>query len=339
MQKNRCADSGCMFWTEQQLKLKYERCNMMKRFCAMMMAIAAALCLCTAVSAAETEIPDAAAVEAFFAANTGKEVLARHENALMTRTTFFEGAEVMTENYYKDADTALWNYNDGNALLRTADCFVDLDLDSESKYGLTVFDSEKDRTDLFVQTRDLGFVSLQSSEGIVRCYETDEGLFIVETRSADPEEIGQCLEEVSYTGTYTYADGMALDYRYMFDRASSDLVRTESFVIGPGGESSPFQVETYAYDVGSYEPAGKNGLFAEYFTAEYGPEDLCTVRIVYNPDTQGEKAVEEIFPVHTRFSAIHHGAYIREFYLDRECTQLCESYEVTGDLVLYVRAD
>ena len=45
---------------------------MMKRFCAMMMAIAAALCLCTAVSAAETEIPDAAAVEAFFAANTGK---------------------------------------------------------------------------------------------------------------------------------------------------------------------------------------------------------------------------------------------------------------------------
>ena len=311
----------------------------MKRLFAMILALATALCLYAAASHAETENPDPAAFQAFMAANTGKEMRTRHANVLMTRTTFFDGTEVGTENCYRDADTFLWNYNDGRALLRTADRFIDLGFGADGLYGRTIFDSAEDLAGSFEWFRDTCFIILLDGEEPVRCYDTEDGLFIAETRCADPSSVKQALAETGFTGSYQYTDGMVMNYRYIFDRETSDLVRTESFLADSEGRSNAYQVETFAYDVETYDPSADGEFFADYLAAVPAPEDLRTVRIVFDPDTENEKAVEEAFPLHTCFSVFHNGAFIRDFYIDRECTQIRDSYEVTEDLVLYVRTE
>ena len=68
-------------------------------------------------------------------------------------------------------------------------------------------------------------------------------------------------------------------------------------------------------------------------------EDLRTIRIVYDPDTAHEKTAEAVLPVNTWFSAFHNGAFIQEFFSDRECTQPFYDCYVREDLVLYALSE
>ena len=86
---------------------------MVKRFFAMFLVITAVLCLCAGPAPAEAENLDSAAFETFIAANATREMLARNGDVLMTRTTWFEDAEVMTEHVFRAADMTLWIHDNG----------------------------------------------------------------------------------------------------------------------------------------------------------------------------------------------------------------------------------
>lgn len=58
---------------------------------------------------------DADAFEMLVAANTGSEILSRHENFQMNRTEYFEEKEIFMMYSYRDAETYLWRNSDGPA--------------------------------------------------------------------------------------------------------------------------------------------------------------------------------------------------------------------------------
>jgi len=311
----------------------------MKRFFAMILAITLAMCLCAGPAPAEAENPDSAAFETFAAANTTREMLARNGNARATRITWFEGAEVMTEHIFRAAGIMLWDFSDGRAELREPDFFIDRGLADGVLFGTTIFDSAKDREAVFEGLLDEPFVSLMEGETLEKTYVTDDGHFVAETRCSDPVIVRVTVGGMEYTGSYVYADGMELVYRYTFDRETLDLVGLDCFIIDAEGKSNSFQSETYEYGVEAPDPAADSELFADYFAALSVREDLHTIRIVYDPDTEHEITAEAVLPVNTWFSAYHDRAFVQEFFSDRECTQPFDDVYVHEDLVLYALSE
>ena len=311
----------------------------MKRFFEMILVITAIMGLCAGTAPAEAENPDSAAFETFMAANATREMVARNGNALATRTTWFEGAEVMTEHIFRDADTSLWTYGDGRALLRAPDCFIDRGLTDYVLFGTTIFDSAEDRAAVFEGLQDEAFVSLQYGETLEKTYVTDDGRFAAETRCSNPLIVRHTVGQMEYTGSYVYADGMELVYRYTFDRETLDMVGLECFIIDAEGKSNIFQSETYEYGIEAPDPAADSELFADYFAALSVPENLRTIRIVYDPDTEHEITAEANLPVNTWFSAYHNGAFVEQFFSDRECSQPFDDVYVVEDLVIYALSE
>ena len=303
------------------------------------MLLALCLCLCAACFAEEAEAPDAAAFEAFMAANGIREMFTRHGNVRMTRTSFHEGKEVLVESCYRDAGMFMWNYGDGKALLRTADCFADLGFSGDGVYGRTIFDSPEACAEVYEQAQGEPFVCLLEGEMLADTYDTEDGLFAAVTKCVNPVVVRTALGETEYTGSYTYTDGMTLEYRYYFDRDTSDLVRTESYVVDAGGNAGLYQVETYDYGVEAYDPAREGEPFAAYCAMETAPEDMHTIRITYDPGTENEKTAEASLPAGFCFSVFRNGAYVTDLFLDPECTELYTAFEVTEDLDLYARTE
>ena len=312
---------------------------MMKRFFATILAITAVMCLCAGPAPAEAENPDTAAFETFMAANATREMLARNGNVRSTRITYFEGAEVMTEHVFRAAGITLWIYSDGRAALRSPDCFIDRGFAGDVLFGTTIFDSAEDRAATFEGFQNEAFVSLLEGETLEKTYVTDDGRFVAETRCSDPVIARQTLGETEYTGSYVYAEGMELVYRYTFDRETLDLVRLDFFIADAEGNSNIYQSETYEYGVEAYDPAADRELFADYFAALSVQEDLRTIRIIYDPDTEREKTAEAVLPVNTWFSVFHNGTFMQEFFSDRECTQPFDDFYVREDLTLYALSE
>ena len=312
---------------------------MLKRFFAMILVITTIMCLCAGPAQAEAESPDSAAFETFTAANTAREILARHGNAQATRTTWFDGAVVLTEHSFRTADFSVWNYGDGRVGLRKSDCFLDCDSYDGVLFGATIFDSAEDCAAAFKGIRDQGFFSLFEGETLEKTYVTDDGHFVAETRCSNPVIVRQTLGETEYTGSYVYAEGMELVYRYTFDRETLDLVRLDFYIVDAEGNSKIYQSETYEYGVETPDPAVDSELFADYFAALSVQENLRTIRIVYDPGTEHEKTAEAALPVNTWFNAYHNGAYIQKFFSDRECTRAFDERYVREDLVLYALSE
>ena len=311
---------------------------MVKRFFATILVITAVLCLCAAPVPAE-ESPDSSTFETFTAANATREMLARNGNVRMTRTTWFEDAAVMTEHVFRAADMTLWIHDNGRADLRARDCFIDRGYADDVLFGTTIFDSAEDRAATFEGYQNEAFIDLLDGETLEKTYVTDNGRFVAETRCSNPVIVRQTVGQMEYTGSYVYADGMELVYRYTFDRETLDLVGLETFIIDAEGKSNLFQSETYEYGIEAPDPATSSELFADYFAALTVREDLRTIRIVYDPDTEHEKTAEAVLPVNTWFSAFHNGAFIQEFFSDRECTQPFDDWYVREDLVLYALSE
>ena len=269
----------------------------MKRFFTMVLAIAAILCLAAASGAAETGNPDSAAFDAFHDANATREVLARNGNVRMTRKTFFGEEVTRTEICYRADGLFLWSYGDGNYMLRTPDCFVERYPEEEYEYiyGTTIFDSAEDRAALFESVQAEDFLSMLEEETLEKTYITDDGLFIAETRCSNPVIVRTHLGETEYTGSYVYADGMVMDFRYAFDMETSDLMKLDSFITDAEGKTCIYQSETYEYGIEPYDPAADSELFADYFARVSVPENLRTIRIVYDPDTDNEKTLKPFF--------------------------------------------
>ena len=313
----------------------------MRRIFATVMTVIVLLCLAAAPGTAETESPDSAAFDAFHDANATREVLARNGNVRMTRKTFFGEEVTRTEVCYRADGLFLWNYGDGNYMLRTPDCFVERYPEEEYEYiyGTTIFDSAEDRAAFFESVQAEDFLSMLEEETLEKTYITDDGLFIAETRCSNPVIVRTHLGETEYTGSYVYADGMELVYRYTFDRETLNLVGNESFIIDAEGKSNVFQSETYEYGTEAYDPAADSELFADYFAALSVQDELRTIRIVYDPDTAHEKTAEAVLPVNTWFSVYHNGAFMETFFSDRECTQPFYDCYVREDLVIYALSE
>ena len=130
----------------------------------------------------------------------------------MTRKTFFGEEVTRTEVCYRADGLFLWNYGDGNYMLRTPDCFVERYPEEEYEYiyGTTIFDSAEDRAALFESVQAEDFLSMLEEETLEKTYITDDGLFIAETRCSNPVIVRTHLGETEYTGSYVYADGMSL---------------------------------------------------------------------------------------------------------------------------------
>lgn len=313
----------------------------MKRFFTMVLAIAAILCLAAASGAAETGNPDFAAFDAFHDSNATREVLARNGNVRMTRKTFFGEEVTRTEICYRADGLFLWSYGDGNYMLRTPDCFVERYPEEEYEYiyGTTIFDSAEDRAAFFESVQAEDFLSMLEEETLEKTYITDDGLFIAETRCSNPVIVRTHLGETEYTGSYVYADGMVMDFRYAFDMETSDLMKLDSFITDAEGKTCIYQSETYEYGIEPYDPAADSELFADYFARVSVPENLRTIRIVYDPDTDNEKNAEALLPVNTWFGVFHNGAYTQNLFTDRECTRRCDDFAVEDDLELYALSE
>lgn len=311
----------------------------MKRFFEMILVITAIMGLCAGTAPAEAEKPDSVAFETFLAANTTQEMLARNGDVLMTRTTWFEDAEVMTEHVFRAADMTLWIHDNGRTDLRTPDYFIDRGYADDVLFGTTIFDSAEDRAATFEGYQNEAFIDLLDGETLEKTYVTDNGRFVAETRCSVPLIVRQTVGQMEYTGSYVYADGMELVYRYTFDRETLNLVGNESFIIDAEGKSNVFQSETYEYGTEAYDPAADSDLFADYFAALSVQDELRTIRIVYDPDTAHEKTAEAVLPVNTWFSVYHNGAFMETFFSDRECTQPFYDCYVREDLVIYALSE
>ena len=147
------------------------------------------------------------------------------------------------------------------------------------------------------------------------------------------------MGQMEYTGSYVYADGMVMDFRYAFDMETSDLMKLDSFITDAEGKTCIYQSETYEYGIEPYDPAADSELFADYFARVSVPENLRTIRIVYDPDTDNEKNAEALLPVNTWFGVFHNGAYTQNLFTDRECTRRCDDFAVEDDLELYALSE
>jgi hypothetical protein len=259
----------------------------------------------------------------------------------MTRKTFFGEEVTRTEVCYRADGLFLWNYGDGNYMLRTPDCFVERYPEEEYEYiyGTTIFDSAEDRAAFFESVQAEDFLSMLEEETLEKTYITDDGLFIAETRCSNPVIVRTHLGETEYTGSYVYADGMVMDFRYAFDMETSDLMKLDSFITDAEGKTCIYQSETYEYGIEPYDPAADSELFADYFARVSVPENLRTIRIVYDPDTDNEKNAEALLPVNTWFGVFHNGAYTQNLFTDRECTRRCDDFAVEDDLELYALSE
>lgn len=110
-------------------------------------------------------------------------------------------------------------------------------------------------------------------------------------------------------------------------------------MIDAEGGSCIYQAETYEYGIEPYDPAADSALFADYFAAASVPENLRTIRVVFDPDTENEKTAEAVLPVDVWFNVFHNGTFAKEIYADRGCTQPLSDYDVKEDMVMYVLSE
>ena len=58
---------------------------------------------------------------------------------------------------------------------------------------------------------------------------------------------------------------------------------------------------------------------------------------MFDPDTENERGVEYVLPQNAGFSIFLNGEYVKQPYIDRECTQPFEGSDGVSDLMLYVK--
>lgn len=283
--------------------------------------------------------PDAATFEKLVAANAGNEILSRHNNAEMTRATFRDGEEILSEINYRDAGIYIWRCSDGVAMLHMANTWVNRSAEGEGgkEYCETIFDTLEAAESAFADARDEALIIMPEEEPLQETFTTEDGRFVAVTEISDAELVGYLLEETESLGGYAYAEGMSIRFRYTFDAESGDLLRMEAFLTDADGVSELWQDASYAYDVEAYDPAAEGEPFAAYFTASTDPELSRTIIVTFAPDTENERVIGCNLPKNARFSIFCDEQYVEEIYTDRACAQLFEGSDGMSNLELYVK--
>ena len=287
---------------------------------------------------AESAEPDAETFKALVAANTGSAILSRHASFGTTRSTFQGGEEILTETSYRDADTYFWGFSNGRAMLRKADLWVDREAtDGDFYYVETIFDSEEATREAFAFALDSAPVLLPETEVLLETVDAGDGRFLAVTRESDPETIAWSLSETLFAGGYEYAEGMTLRYEYAFDAQTQDLLSIHTELTDADDAVLLTQEDNCAYDVEDYDPFTDGEPFAQYEADVRDPEHSRTVTVVFDPDTENERAMDCVQPRSAVFSVFLNGEYVKQVYTDPECTQPYENGDGTEDLVLYVK--
>ena len=287
---------------------------------------------------AELAEPDAGTFEALIAANDAREILARHASFEATRVTFRDGEAVQTETNYRDADTYFWDYGDGQATLYLDDlCVARKTADQGFMYVETICDTEEAVRDLLGYALDSAVVFLPEEETLLETVDADDGQFVAVTQLNDPDCVAQQLTETAYASGYEYAEGMIMRFQYTFDIQTTDLLEFETTLIDTEGEAHLLQRNSVAYDVQDYDPFAEGEPFAEYEAAAKDPEQSRTITVVFDPDTENERGVECVLPQNAGLSIFLNGEYVKQPYIDRECTQPFEGSDGVSDLMLYVK--
>ena len=287
---------------------------------------------------AELAEPDAGTFEALIAANDAREILARHASFEATRVTFRDGEAVQTETNYRDADTYFWDFGDGQATLYLDDlCVARKTVDQGFMYVETICDTEEAVRDLLGYALDSAVVFLPEEETLLETVDADDGQFVAVTQINDPDCVAQQLTETAYASGYEYAEGMIMRFQYTFDIQTTDLLEFEMTLIDTEGEAHLLQRNSVAYDVQDYDPFAEGEPFAEYEAAAKDPEQSRTITVVFDPDTENERGVEYVLPQNAGLSIFLNGEYVKQPYIDRECTQPFEGSDGVSDLMLYVK--
>lgn len=311
-----------------------------ERYQAQVQAIREALAAEAADAEADTESaePDAETFKALVAANTGSAILSRHASFEATRVTFRDGEAVQTETNYRDADTYFWDYGDGQATLYLDDlCVARKTADQGFMYVETICDTEEAVRDLLGYALDSAVVFLPEEETLLETVDADDGQFVAVTQLNDPDCVAQQLTETAYASGYEYAEGMIMRFQYTFDIQTTDLLEFETTLIDTEGEAHLLQRNSVAYDVQDYDPFAEGEPFAEYEAAAKDPEQSRTITVVFDPDTENERGVGYVLPQNAGFSIFLNGEYVKQPYIDRECTQPFEGSDGVSDLMLYVK--
>ena len=209
--------------------------------------------------------------------------------------------------------------------------------EQEIAYVEVLFDTDDAAAYSFAYARDAAVITIPEQEELLETVREDNGLFIAVTQISDPDFVSQAMEEHASMGGYAYEDGMILQYKYTFDAETKDLLGVDVILIDSAGEAHTYSTEMYAYDVEPYDPAKDGEPFAKYLAASADPEQVRTVSVTFDTNTENEHTVEYVIPHYTYFNILSHDTYVEEIFSDHECTQPYEGSDGVEDLVLYVK--
>ena len=268
-------------------------------------------------------------------ANTLEQIFTRHKSVSVDKKLYFNGEEAYDMDWYLTADSYYETYNNGFASYRSADLFLETFGDDDSEIAMLLTDDagyQEWYQELFVEFK--GLVWFPDTEKLVSVQE-ENGNLLVTTRQEDAEFLTAYIENNYATlgVSEQYVPGMSLTFVYRFDAESHDLKELRSTLRKPDGSETPFEANTYSYDVEGPDLAAPGAPLAAYFDKT---RDMRTVTVVFAYGAPEEHAERFTFPIGIWFGIWYDGMIPENIYEDPECTQVFEDTNGRTELTLYI---
>ena len=307
----------------------------------------AAMLLFSVLSAAgsaesETEAPslpseaDEALMEELFAANSNREVLARHTSVEIRQEVYDQGAVVGKFSAYADAGTYFSSSSSGTSMLITGDTYLEQFSDGYDVYVESFLDGTSAYKTELASCKDGLSLIPADDEQLIRTEKNESALYVMSsTKNSDFISNLLSSNRDSYGAGTAYEEGMAMYWAYHFDAATKDLLEVVTFLQAANGSRSLYMLDSYTYDGKPFDPA--DSLFSDYFAAE----NTRTIYVVFDTGTRLQHTETYSIPEGVFFDIMLGGEWVTNFYSDPACTHVFDfsMTPLVDGITVYVKAD